>query len=80
MTIKYNNDKGERMTWSELKQYIDSQDKSFLEQPVKLYDFSNGEEFFADVTELLNGNDGWTPYISINTEENNGETQETSID
>lgn len=68
------------MTWSELKKYIESQEEYFLEQPVKLYDFNTGEEFFADVTELHNGNDGWIPYISINTEVNNGKTKETSID
>ena len=68
------------MTWRELKKYIDDQDKLFLEQSVKLYDFATGDEFFADVTELHNGNDGWIPYISINTEVENGKTQETSVD
>lgn len=68
------------MTWRELKQYIESQEEYFLEQPVKLYDFSSGDEFDADVTELHNGNDGWIPYISINEEVENGKTKETSID
>jgi hypothetical protein len=67
------------MTWNELKKYIESQEEYFLEQPVKLYDFNTGEEFFTDVTEL-HGNDGWIPYISINTEVKDGKTQETSID
>jgi hypothetical protein len=68
------------MTWRELKQYIESQEEYFLEQPVKLYDFCSGDEFDVDVTELQCGNDGWTPYISINSEVENGKTKETSVD
>lgn len=68
------------MTWKELKKYIESQDKYFLEQQVKLYDFLSGDEYLADVTELHHGHDGWIPYLSINTEVNNGKIEETSID
>jgi|688.fasta_scaffold574988_3 hypothetical protein len=67
------------MTWNELKKYIEAQEEYFLDQPVKLYDFETGDEFFADVTEL-HGNDGWIPYISINTEVKDGKAQETGID
>lgn len=67
------------MTWRELKSYINSQEKSFLDETVKLFDFNTREEYEADVTELHNGDEGWVPYISINTEVENGKTEETSI-
>lgn len=77
------------MTWQELKKYISKIDKSFMDSQVKLYDYSNGEEYEIDVTELLinerddeDENDGWVPYLSINEKEldNENEAQETSVD
>lgn len=68
------------MTWRQLKKYIDSQKKDFLDEPVKLFDFETREEHIADVTELHNGDDGWVPYISINSEVYNGEVKEASVD
>lgn len=68
------------MTWRELKKYIEAQDKQFLETQVRLYDFFSGDEYFADVTELHHGDDGWIPYISINTEVKDGKIEETSVD
>lgn len=67
------------MTWRELKKYIDSQNKDFLDESVKLFDFGTGEEYKADVTELHNGDDGWVPYISINSEVYDGEVEKASV-
>ena len=77
------------MTWKELKKFISKIDKKFLDSNVKLYDYSNGDEFDIDVTELLinetdeeDQNDGWVPYLSINHKElnNEAEAKETSFD
>jgi hypothetical protein len=76
------------MTWRELKEYIEHQDESFLDSEVNVYDYDNGSEYEASVTELLLGEDdeetGWVPYLTINEEENGNdnqdETKETSID
>lgn len=76
------------MTWQELKKFISKLDKSFLDSQVKLYDYSDGEEYEIDVTELLinerdeeDENDGWVPYLSINEKEldNETETAETGV-
>jgi hypothetical protein len=79
---------GVRMTWRELKEYIEHQDESFLDSEVNVYDYDNGSEYGASVTELLLGEHdeetGWVPYLTINEEEhgndNQDETKETSID
>lgn len=77
------------MTWQELKKFISKLDKSFLDSNVKLYDYSTGEEYNVDITELLinekneeDENDGWVPYLSINEKELDNETEvaETGID
>lgn len=58
------------ITWRDLKSYIDSQDKDFLNNEVRIYDFHDGEEYDAGVTELLFGEEekgeGWVPYLTIN--------------
>jgi hypothetical protein len=73
------------MTWRELKNFINKQarqNKDFLDNEVKLYDYSDGEEYSADITELLcdkeesnNDQSNWTPYLSINNEEEYNETE-----
>jgi hypothetical protein len=77
------------MTWRELKNYINKQareNKDFLDEVARVYDFQNGDEYEADVTELLGDSEedesGWVPYLSINTEdvENETETKEASVD
>jgi hypothetical protein len=77
------------MTWQELKKYISKMDKCFLESQVKLYDYKDGEEYDADITELLinecdeyDENDGWVPYLSINEKEveNENKAEKASID
>lgn len=67
------------MNWRELGDFISNMDESFLNSQVKLYDFDDGEEYNVDITELMIKN--WTPYLAINSEENNNETKtkETSI-
>lgn len=58
------------LTWSDLKIYIENQDEDFLKNEVRIYDFTDGEEYDAGVTELLFGEDeqgeGWVPYLTIN--------------
>ena len=77
------------MTWQELKKYISKMAKTFLESQVKVYDYITGEEYEADLTELLinekneeDENDGWVPYLCINEKELNDETEtkEASVD
>lgn len=77
------------MTWRELTKYIEQQSSNddFLDSEIKIYDFSDGEEYEASVTELLFGNDdeetGWVPYLTINQgdeNDNQSETQEASVD
>jgi hypothetical protein len=80
------------MTWRQLTQYIfkHSQDPDFLDSKIKIYDFNDGEEYEANVTELLFGDcedeSGWVPYLTINQEEeedkndNKNEIKEASID
>ena len=78
------------MTWRELKSYIEKQDEDFMDSDIQVYDFSDGSEYEADVTELLFGEDeeeeaGWVPYLTINQKEYDddnakGETKETSVD
>lgn len=76
------------MTWRELKKFISNIDKHILDSQVRLYDYSDGEEYDIDVTELLinecdsiDENNGWVPYLSINEkeEENETKTKETGI-
>ena len=81
------------MTWRELKQYIDQQKKllgdEFLDSDINVYDFVDGSEYKANVTELLFGEDeeetGWVPFITINQEEfdnenTKSEAEEASFD
>lgn len=80
------------MTWRELIAYIakqaENQDPDFLDSDIKVYDFNDGSEYKANVTELLFGEDdeetGWVPYLTINHEgeenDNEGKTEEASID
>lgn len=77
------------MTWQQLKKFISKMDKSFLDSDVKLYDFSDGDEYHIDITELLinecseeDQNDGWVPYLSINGEEveNGSKAKKASVD
>ena len=80
------------MTWRELIAYIDGQaenkDTDFLDSDIKVYDFNDGSEYEANVTELLCGEDnketGWVPYLTINHEgeenDNENKIKETSID
>lgn len=79
------------MTWRELKNYIkqcETKNESFLDSDIQVYDFQDGSEYEADVTELLFGDDdeenGWVPYLTINHEGdsngNKGEAKETSVD
>jgi hypothetical protein len=77
------------MTWRELKNYINKQareNKDFLNEVARVYDFNNGNEHEADVTELHGDSEedesGWVPYLSINTEDvaNETETKEASVD
>lgn len=81
------------MTWGELKNFINKRarnNKDFLDHDVNLYDFSNGEEYRVNITELSCGEDeaedgnitNWVAYLSINEEdndENNSKTKETSF-
>lgn len=92
VSMIYNDPKGEKMTWRELKNFINKQarlNKDFLETDVKLYNYDNGDENDVDITELLcnddeseNNNSNWVPYLSINDEEQDNETEneEASID
>jgi hypothetical protein len=77
------------MTWLELKKYISKMGEEFLKSQVKMYDYSNGEEYLAEITELLinekddyDENDGWVPYICINEKEvqDEPETKKASSD
>lgn len=81
------------MTWRELKNFINKRardNKLFLDTDVNLYDFSNGEEYPVDITELScsgeeveDGNDtNWVAYLSINEKEldDETETKEASVD
>ena len=79
------------MTWRELIAYIakqaENQESDFLDSDIKVYDFNDGSEYEANVTELLFGEDeetGWVPYLTINHEgdedDNQSETEKASID
>lgn len=61
------------LTWGDLKNYINSQSDDFLSSEVRVYNFEDGTEYDAGVTELLFGEDeneeGWVPYLTINDEE-----------
>jgi hypothetical protein len=63
------------LTWGDLKTYIENQDEDFLDNEVRIYDFTDGEEYDAGVTELLFGEDeegeGWVPYLTINEGDSN---------
>lgn len=71
------------MTWRELKNYISKQSEEFLDSTVKVFDYNDGSEIEADITELLceerKGDSGWIPYLIINSEVEDGETEETSV-
>jgi len=68
------------LTWGDLRNYIESQDEDFLDSEVRIYDFNDGEEYDAGVTELLFGEDedgeGWVPYLTINEGESNGQDEQ----
>jgi hypothetical protein len=61
------------ITWNDLKNYINSQSDDFLASEVRVYNFEDGTEYDAGVTELLFGEDkdeeGWVPYLTINDEQ-----------
>ena len=61
------------ITWNDLKNYINSQSDDFLSSEVRVYNFEDGTEYDAGVTELLFGEDkdeeGWVPYLTINDEQ-----------
>jgi|LauGreSBDMM110SN_4_FD.fasta_scaffold86004_3 hypothetical protein len=94
LSIAYNEQTQQeiKMTWRELKSYIEKQDEDFMDSDIQVYDFSDGSEYEADVTELLFGEHededeeaGWVPYLTINQKEyddenTRGETKETSVD
>jgi hypothetical protein len=70
------------MTWLELKRYVSKMDDDFLESQVKIYDYCDGEEYLATMTELLinkkddyDENEGWVPYIYINEKEEQNATK-----
>lgn len=75
------------MTWQELKNYIEQQSEQndcFLNQIVKFYDYDEGEEYQADIIELLeerqkDQSSGWISYITIDSEVTNGKAQKASI-
>jgi hypothetical protein len=74
-----------KMTWRELKEYIEQQDQNFLDSEVNVYDYNDGSEYGANVTELLLGEDdeetGWVPYLTINqdSDENDSKDESTKI-
>lgn len=55
------------MTWRELMRFIKDQDKDTLDEEVKIFDYQDGTEHEAEITELLH--DGWVPYLAINNTE-----------
>ena len=55
------------MTWRQLMKFIKEQDSNILDEEVKIYDYGDGKEHEAEITELLQ--DGWTPYLAINNTE-----------
>ena len=65
------------ITWSDLKNYINSQSDDFLSSTVRIYNFNDNTEYEAGVTELLFGEDenedGWVPYLTINEEKQSDE-------
>lgn len=76
-----------KMTWQDLKNYIDNQSKSnkdFLKQNVCVYNYDDGQEHVADIIELLtekleDSDSGWVSYISINDEVENGQIKKASV-
>jgi hypothetical protein len=78
------------MTWRELKNFINKRardNKLFLDTDINLYDFSSGEEYPVDITELSCSDDevedgsitNWVAFLSINEKDLEDETEETSI-
>ncbi len=55
------------MTWRELLRFIKDQDKNTLDEEVKIFDYEDGTEHEAEITELLH--DGWVPHLAINNTE-----------
>lgn len=55
-----------RMTWQELKIYLDSMDEKQLDSFIYVYDASTGESIDCDVVELTDDNQTWVPHIGIN--------------
>lgn len=77
------------MTWRELKNFINKQarqSKEFLDEPVNVYNYLTGEQYEADIAELLRDADdegsGWEPFIAINEKEldNENKSKEASVD
>lgn len=61
------------MTWEQLRDYIDKSATEFLQSEIKIYDYNDGVEYSADITELLCGKadeKGWIPYLTINHDQN----------
>ncbi len=61
------------MTWEQLRDYIDKSATEFLQSEIKIYDYNDGVEYSADITELLCGKsdgEGWIPYLTINHDKN----------
>jgi uncharacterized protein involved in high-affinity Fe2+ transport len=60
-------------------------DSDFLDSQIKIYDFNDGEEYEANVTELLFGEgedeSGWVPYLTINqdSDENDNKNKAAKI-
>jgi hypothetical protein len=73
------------MTWRELRNYINKQDKQFLDTQIKVYDYNTGDEFDVGVDELLYAqveqriSSTWFPYLTINNEVENGKIKETGV-
>ena len=73
------------MTWRELRNYINKQDKQFLDTQIKVYDYNTGDEFDVGVDELLYAqveqriSSAWFPYLTINNEVENGKIKETGV-
>jgi hypothetical protein len=55
------------MTWRELMQFIEKQDKHTLDEEVKIHIHTDNTEYQVQITELLH--EGWIPYLAINEEE-----------
>lgn len=55
-----------KMTWQELKTYLESMTADKLDSFVDIYDASTGGVVDCDIIELTDDNETWMPYIGIN--------------